>query len=249
MKWSYGVTAVPERADDLLPKTLDSLAAGGFDRPRLFLDGACLRDAAELGDRFRLDVVNRCPRVRAVANWLLALGELYLREPLADRYAVFQDDLVCLRNLRGYLERAPYPDAGYLNLYTFPSNHTLAGGRRGFYPSNQLGRGALGLVFSRKAVEVLLTHPHMVRKPQCPLRGWVSIDGGVVESFKQAGWREFVHNPSLVQHRGMKSTIPKNVKYVKGSDVEVRGKDHVWSRRTLADSFPGEDFDALTLPV
>lgn len=38
-RWSYGVTTVTERRDTLLPQTLASLKAAGWDNPRLFVDG------------------------------------------------------------------------------------------------------------------------------------------------------------------------------------------------------------------
>src|SRR5689334_3053216 len=102
MEWSVGVTTVPARAGVMLPRTLASLAAGGFDRPRLFVDGS--DDVQSWKAMFRLPASCRWPRVKPFGNWVLALWELWLREPDADRWAIFQDDLVCVRNLRPYLE-------------------------------------------------------------------------------------------------------------------------------------------------
>ena len=248
MRWAYGVTTVPERRADLLPSTLASLAAAGFDKPRLFIDGCkpSQSDYESLG----LETTYRWPKVRAYGNWILALAELYIREPNMERYAIFQDDLVTYRNLRTYLERTPYPDpCGYCNLYTFPSNQLLAprvgaGGR--WYLSNQNGRGAVGLVFSLPAVLTLLTYQgpalsvdelrakvaarHMVERPMDAGRGWRSLDGGVIEAMKKAGWKEWVHNPSLVQHTGKQSMIEAS---------------HDGQR--LAVSFRGENYDALAM--
>lgn len=232
MKWVYGVTTVPQRRKDLLPQTLASLKEGGFDRPRLFVDGD--GDAVSWECEFGLEVTCRYPTIRAYGNWLLALEELYIREPTADRYAMFQDDFITYRNLRGYLERCKYPDKGYLNLYTFPSNQKeipgwyegalLNSGPEGW----QTGRGAVGLVFNREAVQVLLAHQHMIERPTHAGEGHKKIDGGVVTAMNKAGWREFVHNPSLVQHTG---------------DVSAIGnKPH---KKAL--SFRGAEFDALQL--
>ncbi len=230
--WSYGVTTVPERFDALLPRTLFSLAAAGFDCPRLFVDGADPKQTLALSDRTCLPVTARFPRVRTFANWALALGELYARDPAADYYAVFQDDFVTVRNLRAYLEKTlPGRDAKeYYNLYTFPSNQRVAPpGRPGFFRSNQNGRGAVALVFRNEAVVDLLTAPTFVRKPQAAgHRAYKSVDGGVLTALKAKGYAELVHNPSLTQHTGIVSSMGNMT-------------------HPLATSFPGEDFDALTL--
>jgi hypothetical protein len=228
-KWAYGVTTVPARRDDLLPRTLTSLHAAGFDRPRLFVDGC--DDPRSWEREFQLEVTARFPRIRTYGNWVLSLAELYIREPNADRYAVFQDDFVTYRNLREYLTLTQYPERGYWNLYTFPSNQKLCpddGRHVGWYESNQLGRGAVALVFNREAVTTLLRHQHMVDRPQDSSRGWRAVDGGIVDSMRKAGWKELVHNPSLVQHTGYVSAMGN--------------RPH-----KLANSFRGEDFDAREL--
>ena len=94
-----------------------------------------------------------------MGNWVTALWALYTSDAEADRYAIFQDDCVAVRNLRQYLEACEYPETGYWNLYTFPENER---NKRGWYLSNQCGKGAVGLVFSSLAVRTLLASQHMV---------------------------------------------------------------------------------------
>lgn len=211
MEWAYGVTTVPSRFDTTLPGTLQSLAAAGFDKPWLFVDGCFEHGLPEWVPAFG----NTCrmPAVRTFGNWVLAAWELYIRNPRADRYAIFQDDLIACKNLRKYLELCPYPDHGYLNLYLFPCNHL---DQFGWYPANQQGKGAVGLVFDRPALQELLASEHMVlRPPDRTLRpvggdwtkGQANIDGAVVTALRKAGWREFVHYPSLLQHTGDASTM------------------------------------------
>lgn len=247
LKWAYGVTTVPERRQTLLPRTLNSLRLAGFEDPRLFIDG----DYSGLSwqREFGLEVTCRNPRIRTAGNWILSLYELYLREPTADRYAIFQDDLVSVQGLREYLEKLPYPDGeegrekGYLNLYLFPSNESLAPkdnhGRvlTGWFRARNLnsgpnrfqtGRGAVGLVFNREAVMVLLSSPHMVDRVQDLQRGWKAVDGGIVTAMNKAEWSEFVHYPSLLQHTGDLSSMGN--------------KPH-----PKASSFPGEWTSALSL--
>jgi hypothetical protein len=246
--WSYGVTTCPRRINDLLPRTLASLAAGGFPNPVVFADGVKPNEWWPTLHQIA-DVICRPTQVGVVGNWILSAWELYLREPRADRYAIFQDDLVCYRNLRPYLDRCPYPDKGYCNLYTFPSNQevaprhpgtgqTLVGWFRGRdigtiegNPDRfQLGKGAVALVFTRDALHTLLSSRHLVCKPASaePRMATACIDGGVVTAMNLAGWSEYVHHPSLVQHTGVISTHSKFV-------------------HPEAVSFHGEQFDALTL--
>lgn len=243
IKWAYGVTTVPGRKDDLLPRTLNSLVAAGFDRPRLFIDGATYNDQVSYQAKFaHLDITTRYPRIRTYGNWILGIAELYVREPDADRYVMFQDDIVCYKNLRAYLEQTPFPPNGYFNLYTFMENEKaiegqptgwvesmpLLNGRDYHGKRQQGGRGAVALVFTRHAVLTLLTHQHIVVRPQDQHMGWRRVDGAIVETMNQAGFREYVHNPSLVQHTG---------------DISSMGnRPH---RKAL--SFRGEDFDALEL--
>lgn len=255
MRWSYGVTTVPSRLGNLLPKTLRSLRGAGFDRPRLFVDGVRPEDAPAYavlgGEGKELEVTTRYPKVRVHGNWVLSIYELFLRDPTADRYALFQDDLLAVKNLRTYLECSPYPERGYLNLYTAPSNQKLADGE-GWYESHQHGRGALALIFSRPALLTLLASDHLLTRPLHPIRGWRCVDGGVIESMKKvkaedgtkAPWREWVHNPSLVYHTGHVSSFDKNKRSLGESDSF---NPYTWPEYYLQSSFPGEDFDAESL--
>lgn len=144
LRWACGVTTVPGRRADVLPRTVRSLAAAGFDRPWLFVDGC--DDLQGWRREYGLDADRECepahgvraagvtcryPRVRAYASWVLALAELYYRDPLAERFALFQDDVVCVGGLRAYLEAASaaaWPGSGapgavgkgYWNLWLNP---------------------------------------------------------------------------------------------------------------------------------
>lgn len=237
--WSYGVTtnkpdilegprAQPYRRLNLLPQSLQSLKGAGFDKPILFVDNES--EPSSWRQEFGLEVVCRYPRIRAFGNWILALGELMLRQPWADYYAIFQDDILVSKNLRQYIERTQYPDKGYLNLYTFPENQALSRGRTGFYmASKQMrGLGALGLVFDHDAAVACISDPHMATRNRDFNRGHKFIDGGVVDAMRNQGYSEFVHNPSLVQHTGFKSTLNN-------------------PDQPTAISFQGEGFDCLSL--
>lgn len=242
LNWSYGVTTVPQRKDNLLQTTLDSLKRAGFDAPRLFVDGA--RDGYE---KFGLEVTYRWPILKTHGNWILSIYELFIREPNAQRFAIFQDDIILCANTRAYLDSCPYPPKSYLNLYTFPANLELAPpgepGRGRWYEAvslpdgcgqvyhgrmQQRGLGAVALVFDRDAVLTILQAQHMVERPMAIATYPKKVDGGIVESMNKAGFREWVHSPSLVQHVG---------------DVSSMGNNP----HPKAPNFPGEGFDALAL--
>lgn len=226
--WEYGITTVLSRINDLFPKTLNSLMNAGFDTPRIFVDGCTPSEALVGYAKFNLPLTIR-DNVRTAGHWVLSLYELYIRNPAAERYAIFQDDFVTVKNLKRYLEIVPYPSQGYLNLYTFPSNQSIAPqDHTGWYVANQLGRGAVALVFSNEAVRKLLASPYMVDRFQSTVRGHKAIDGGVLETMKRYDWKEYVHTPSLVQHTGLVSSM--------GNPQHLQ-----------AISFPGEDFNALDL--
>ncbi len=229
LRYSYGITTVPQRREDLFPRTLASLKQAGFDAPRLFVDGDSNCDSWR--NEFNLEVTSRYPNIRTYGNWILALAELYIRDPWADRFAIFQDDFVTYKNLRAYLDAQEMVDKGYWNLYTFPKNQVRApdnGNTAGWYLSNQKGLGAVALIFSREGVIALLHSLHMIERPKDVFRGWRAVDGGIVTAMNKLGWREYVHNPSLVQHLGMNSSM--------GNPVQA-----------LATSWLGEEFNALDL--
>lgn len=233
IKWAYGITTVPERAGELFPRTLKSLALAGFDQPRLFVDG--MFSCGEYGGK-KLCVSTRSPRVKTAANWLLAAWELHLREPTAHHFAIFQDDIVASRNLREYLEECDYPDQGYWNLCTYPVNDPLADGREGWFLSNQHHKGAQALVFSRDAIQYLLSNlGHTVQRLQSERYRYQCIDGTVGRIFKEGGWMEYVHNPSLVCHTGA------------GMKSSMRSFAPTHKPQPETESFRGEDFDLLTL--
>lgn len=199
--WAYGITTVPERQYSYFPRTLESLRSAGFHSPTIFVDGS--RGEYE---KYGLPVVYRSSRIQAYGHWLLTLVELWIRNPRATRYAIFQDDFVTYRNLKAYLDTQVLPDNCYWNLYTFPQNEVLEN-TRGWRYSNQRGRGAVALVFGVEAVAKLLASRTMIDKPRQVRNPHRSIDGAVIDSFLKLDIKEMVHYPTLVQHIGDCSAI------------------------------------------
>lgn len=228
IEWAYGVTTVPERKDKLLPQTLHSLCDAGFGDPHLFVDGC---DDPLLYSAFGYKVSCRPnPPLSIVGNWVLGMWELYVRNPYAQRYAMFQDDILVVGNLREYLDHCEYPKNGYWNLYTHKENTAHTAGQSGWCLAMQKGLGALGLVFDRETLQTLLSARLLVNKPIAANKKMAvkSLDGGVSESMKQAKYKEYTHNPSLLQHCGLESSL-QNKRY-----LPVK-------------TFPGVGTDATTL--
>jgi hypothetical protein len=201
MEWSYAITTVPERYDRLLPQTVAELSKGGFDNPIIVLDGE-RPDYPSVLNTYRF-VVH--PQLGHIGNWMLALHYAYLSNPRADFFAVFEDDLLCVRNLRTYLESCPYPEKGYWNLLTHNQNLAKAGPVPGWYLSNQKGWGAVGLVFDQVAVRKMVQSPDFITRGLHVRK--VGADGLVVQVLRKLGYQEYIHSPSLLQHVGMDSTL------------------------------------------
>lgn len=245
--WSYGVMTVPSRRFDLLPKTIDSLKAAGFDRPQLFVDGDS-DVGGWWGQTFGLPTTFRSQEINVAGNWHLSALHLLYANPGADYYAVFQDDFVTVRGLKEYLSRNPCPKDGYMNLLTFPAEMergaSILGGKTGWFPTRQNGRGAVALVFPRPVLIAILSASHLANRITDPHRGWRLIDGGIVESAKEKGLKEYCHAPGLVRHVGKVSTMDKRHSAIA---MEARDGHWVWPEYYDRTDFPGEDFDATSL--
>ena len=222
--WAVGVITVPERKDDLLVQTLHSLCDAGFGDPHLFVDGC--DDPSEYKVFGGLVSCRPNPPVNIVGNWVMGMWELYVRNPQANYYASFEDDITVVLNLREYLENCEYPKRGYWNLILHKENEKYVGQSTGWHKALQRGLGACGLVFDREALGQVLGAANMIRMP-CTAKRKTNLDGAISQVLKDVGWKEYVHRPSLVQHWGTKSIL-KNRNY------------------PPLENFPGEDFDATT---
>ncbi len=191
MKWMYGITTCGKRCHSpMFEMTSLSLYRGGFECPEHFVDPRNLN----LG---------------AFGNWVHAAWSLYLSDPFADRYAIFQDDIACGRNLREYLEATATQPSAYWNLCLWPNNVQEC---TGWYPApDPAGLGAQALVFDNDGMRALLQSRWLVDHPRDKFRGRRAIDGIVKTIMGEAGFIELVHSPSLVKHLGAAcSTLQTN---------------------------------------
>ena len=235
-RWAAALTTVPSRATTLLPETLKAVTTAGI-QPVLYVDGLLTAEQESvIRQTAGFDVtINQHRNIRTFANWYMAATDLYMTNPWAEHYLFLQDDLTCPKTLLQYLKSCRYPQNGYFNLYTFRENERVIEGKPPGWieayrsrQGHQLGLGAVGLIFPHNALITLLTQKHMLTRKRDAVRGNHSLDGAIVEAMNQAGYTEYVHNPSLLQHTGEESSMG-NAKHAK------------------ALSYRGDDFDLMTL--
>jgi len=147
---------------------------------------------------------------------------------------MLQDDLVCCKNVRSYLERElwPAPRVGLVSFYC-PS---VYGSSLGGFQLINAGEGLIGAltyVFPPAAVRSLLTHgatlAHRMRSSPAGTR---SIDTVLGQWARARRFPIYYHVPSLAQHTGTASTLWK-------------GATSAGSR--AASHFVGETCDAVEL--
>lgn len=249
LEWTCGITTVPARRITTLPKTIESIINAGFPIPQLFIDAQPNGDGSyiyspdllkEYATDFPfMDVTLHTKNIRTFGNWYLALLELYIRNPKADRFVLFQDDIILSKNVREYMEHCDYPERGYMNLITYPQNEAERAKyqpsllkERGWYRSNQMGKGAQALVFNREALLELMSNEYIHRRLQDD-KGWQGVDGGVSTALKLKGYIEYVHSPSLVRHTGTETTMGGPTEHPQQQPPDL--------------SFRGENWDALEM--
>ena len=224
--WAVGITTAP-RERPTLERTVRSLASAGWKLPRIFAEpGVELPDNCE-----HLPLTRRDAPLGGWPNWLLALGELVLREPQADAYFLVQDDVAFCRNIRAYLERTLWP-SGKVGLVSVYCPAVYVRRVRGLHcvDAGWSLISALTCVFPNAAARSLLGHARVLsHRRSGPYGGVKSIDAVIGRWAKDCGLPAYFHTPSLAQHTGDTSTV--------WPTATNEGQRH-------ASDFVGEDFDA-----
>jgi hypothetical protein len=147
-----------------------------------------------------------------------------IREPRADRYAVFEDDLIACPNLRKYLERTTTPGTRFYNLITHDvnANRRPHSNYRGWYHSDQMCRGAVGLVFTNESAVAILSCRKLIAAFQEESRMYRARDTAIGNAMRQMNFHEYVHYPSLLQHMESESTFGHKIGKV---DAFIEGFD------------------------
>lgn len=228
MKWATAITTIPERLDTAFEPSFWSLIHAGFAD----LDGSemlvATTDQNWVGLRdVEPDMVHKHSN-GAFCHWFATAWELYCSAPHADRFAIFQDDILLPTNVRQYLDAIPYPANGYINLCCYPDNKPLEPTRGLHRASSSLGLGAQGLVFNNEAFCKLLSSEYLVMHPKLGEAGKAGIDGVIKSALGWKGIDEYVHWPSLIDHL---DDVPSTI----GHEPQPPVAD-----------FPSVDFDCLS---
>jgi len=173
MHWSLAVTTAA-RPVPTLERTLASLGRAGFERP------VVVEDAGGQG---------------AWPTWLCAVRTL-LRRADADTLFICQDDIVCCRDLRAYLERTLWPG----NSAAVCSPYCPGPYRREHHGWHRERRGwglvgALAWAIPRPAAEQIVRDLGSVASRS-------RIDARVGQWAQLARRSVWYHTPSLVEHVG-----------------------------------------------
>ena len=172
MRWAVGMTTAP-RPRSTLQRAVTSLGRAGFAEVEIFDDVDCRG---------------------AWPNWLRTVRQLLRRR--CDVLLVCQDDIVCCRGLREYLDRRLWPDAAAALCSPYcpgPYRQRSPGWRRQCRGWGLVG--ALCWAIPRGAAEAMLCDLGNVQARS-------RIDARVGQWAAQTNDTVWYHTPSLVQHLG-----------------------------------------------
>jgi glycosyltransferase involved in cell wall biosynthesis len=199
-RWAIAMLTAP-RGKPTIEATLASLRRAGFGEIRLFAEPGSL---LPVGDR-ELHITVRPGRFGNLLNFYAALATLCEKEPRADAYAVFQDDIEVATGLREWCEGQLWPqDSGLVSLFTprLHADHYV--GWRILSPGVQRVCGAQAIVWRRDLLEQFLSDAQVVR--ELGLRRW-GDDAVLGAWMARTGLGMAYHTPSPVQHIGEVSAL------------------------------------------
>ncbi len=206
-RWAVGVTTAP-RPVTTIADCLASLAAAGWDQPRLFVDGA-----APIPPSFAsLPRTDRNPQLGAWPSYYLALAELLMREPEADAFLMVQDDVLFAADfdVRAYLERILWPGKTPWTVSLFcPRPYTQPEPGWHAFEDDWIW-GAQAFVFSREAAQFFLADLEVVRHRWNHDRNPLADIDWCIGQWASMRKRPIHYpTPSLVQHIGELSSLWK----------------------------------------
>ncbi|QDV45149.1 hypothetical protein Enr13x_50230 [Stieleria neptunia] len=203
--WSVGVTTAPRRLPTL-ERSVRSVLDSGWHDPVLFVDGD-VDVPASLGT---LATCRRTPAVGAFPNYVLSLGELFMRDPHADAYLMIQDDALLLGTpaMREYLQTVLWPgDGAWIASLYCSKQYTQASTGWHTFPDRWVW-GAVAFVFSPAALRLFLASPLVYQHRALPgAKGLSRIDVAIGHVAVANEIPILFPSPSLVQHIGTVSTI------------------------------------------
>lgn len=198
--WAVGMLTAP-RKNETLTKSLTSLKQAGFEDVQLFAEpGVVVPDVFQ-----HLPITRNGRSLGVFGNTMAALSSLYLSQPTATAYALFQDDITVAAGLKAWCEDEFWPSGcGLVSLFTIREQIEETPGwqiaRRGFYRTY----GAMGFVFRRDVLLEFLSDHRVWSHRLTRAHG---SDAAIGEWAARSGHGIAHYSPSLIQHRGKTSTI------------------------------------------
>ena len=204
--WMVGVITAP-RTHSTLKWSLNTIKGAGWDRGIIFNDSA----DCPINDP-NWPVVARHSKLGLFRNFILGLYELFLRDTKADAYLIIQDDMLCIENLRSYLEKTLWFDSKPHIISPFAPynvNHTAYPNIHGDWRSTDMyTAGPNSLVLSNETTRAILSDMDDVigYHEEAVARGDSFEDLGIYHWANRHGYKTYWPIHGLIDHIGLHST-------------------------------------------
>lgn len=168
-KWAAGFTVAPRKVSSA-EQSITSCINAGFS-PYVFcepgssrtLPGAvCTRPDTIAESLFRVAQIGHTGLYGCLQNYLQALADMLEAEPEAEMILYLQDDTLCPRGLKEFLNEIDWKDIDLLSLWC-PSEFNYPQPEKGFVPPPEaVIIGAVGYAMTRNTAEYLTTTDKML---------------------------------------------------------------------------------------
>jgi len=222
MKWVVGIQTCPREEDVYINHTIAGIHRAGWDQITIFAEP---NSPVPVG----YPVTYRPCRYGDWTNWVCAFFELFIANPDANAFVLFEDDITLSMHIRNYLDWAipKLGRFGCLSLYTPPTHHS---DWKGWHDEADAGwalSGAQGMVFTRPSLQRFLSDPKILEYRFDEIGKKNAHKDCAIGKWACKKERVLYHTPSLIDHRGIQSLIGT--------------KNH------QAVDYVGDDFDCETL--
>lgn len=212
--WAIGVQTC-NRNENYLNHSLESVSRGGWDHLTIFADYE-----SNISSNYPINY--RPYQFGDWSNWICGLFELYVLNPKANYFLMFEDDITCCKNLKTYLEWAipRLGDFGCLSLYTPNRYKKEIDCWHDESDADWALVGGQAILFTRKSLKRFLSNEKILNYSELSN---IAKDRAIgIWAFKQE--TVLYHTPSLVNHCGENSTtgsiMHKSIDYV-GDDFDA----------------------------
>ena len=187
--WGIGIMTCDQRPKSTLQRTLENFRGTGFATPEVFAD---------------------LKKQGSIWNWHRAMFYLVEHYPDAKAYAILEDDIICAKDIREYLEQELWPDVSEHGCICSIFTPTIYLAEERWHTENRgqnTWMSQFWVFHPLSARKLLQDIPAMTefqgnKQPNDTLIGKWAIDNKVTI------WH---HSPSLVQHTGYNNSYGKKL--------------------------------------